>query len=1027
MWWARTPSPLRTRNHGNLTINATINVSGGDATQNPHLVGVGVAGGYDGSLANVNGQGPGGGKAKGVNNNGGGGAYGGRGYNDDSATSLTYGEADLAGHLLGGSGGGGGNWYPGGAGGGAVELFAHGDGVLTVGGTIKANGGDASSNNANSGGGGSGGAIRLEGGSVTISGSLEAKGGQGVTPTEGGGGRIAIKTNGNLTLGTIALNGYRPGTLHLSGATPTNSIDLSTGTITFDTTYGYWHHTSGVHGTGVFEDKNDDGMEYKTCTFTFDSINLASGLTVVLQGDNSLILKTRNHGNISVGTDLLADGGDSNTNYSAHYRSVWYGIGKVGGADGGKQNVGNGLGVGGGKLSVDGIVGGGGGYATAGQYHSTDVNYGKIYGANALSHLHGGSGGGAASATGGGAGGGAISLEADGNGTLTIQSGATLSANGGGVADAASNGGGGGSGGSIRLSGKTITNNGTIRAKGATPPAGGIGGGGRVAFNYSDNLVEGTVDVGTGFYQGSIAYNTPPSVSSGASATATFSNDNYRKNSAVRYDDLVVWYPFDEADGTTAYDFSANGRDATLMNMSAANRVGGKIGRALSFDTLSSKVAPDATGQYVDMGTWSFGGALTFSTWIKVDEFRDHYYIMHMAGSDAINIRAPQSTETTKLQFEFQNTLGGNEYYDSGESFMQWGQWVHIALTVVDEGANLSTARWYKNGSIYATSSANLTAPDSVSRSTQYLGRTQWTGKPYFAGDMDDFRLYRVALSDSEIGDLYSETNGTAWYTIAAINNPTSFSATGLPSGLSVNADTGEISGHTTAIGDHNVTVTASNLSGSDSKVITLTVGPTKPLLKTAYTVTRQSDLLGWLKFDEQTGFTSTNYGTEGSAATLMSGAAFSTTEKKFGKSSLNLPTNQQNARARITTPIDVGDNSASDPYSLAAWFKGLYDYTDNNQGWRTLTRGSGANHQVIVLDNGDTLGTHSGWVSSGYNLTPEASDTTWQHIVATFDGSTTKFYIDGSYVAQLNASKGNNIYHVGNHSGNQQLVRISR
>ena len=180
---------------------------------------------------------------------------------------------------------------------------------------------------------------------------------------------------------------------------------------------------------------------------------------------------------------------------------------------------------------------------------------------------------------------------------------------------------------------------------------------------------------------------------------------------------------------------------------------------------------------------------------------------------------------------------------------MQWGQWVHIALTVVDEGANLSTARWYKNGSIYATSSANLTAPDSVSRSTQYLGRTSWTGKPYFAGDLDDFRLYRVALSDSEISDLYSETNGTAWYTIAAINNPTNFSATGLPSGLSVNPDTGEISGHTTAIGDHNVTVTASNLSGSDSKVITLTVGPTKPLLKTAYTVTRQSDLLGWLKF----------------------------------------------------------------------------------------------------------------------------------------------------------------------------------
>ena len=55
----------------------------------------------------------------------------------------------------------------------------------------------------------------------------------------------------------------------------------------------------------------------------------------------------------------------------------------------------------------------------------------------------------------------------------------------------------------------------------------------------------------------------------------------------------------------------------------------------------------------------------------------------------------------------------------------------------------------------------------------------------------------------------------------------------------------------------------ASNLSGSDSKVITLTVTLAKPLLESAYTVTRQSDLLGWLKFDEASGTTATNYGSK--------------------------------------------------------------------------------------------------------------------------------------------------------------------
>ncbi|NDB66328.1 MAG: hypothetical protein EB168_11790, partial [Euryarchaeota archaeon] len=147
----------------------------------------------------------------------------------------------------------------------------------------------------------------------------------------------------------------------------------------------------------------------------------------------------------------------------------------------------------------------------------------------------------------------------------------------------------------------------------------------------------------------------------------------------------------------------------------------------------------------------------------------------------------------------------------------------------------------------------------------------------------------------------------------------------------------------------------------------------------------------------------------------------FSVLEKKFGASSLNIPTGSTGAYAELTTPISVGSDNASDDYSIATWFKELYPATT----WRTLTRGSGSNHQVIVSSNSDELGTHTGWVGSGYNLSPTASSTTWQHLVATFDGSVTRFYIDGSYVGFLNASKGNNIYAIGNHSGGQQLSLI--
>ena len=118
---------------------------------------------------------------------------------------------------------------------------------------------------------------------------------------------------------------------------------------------------------------------------------------------------------------------------------------------------------------------------------------------------------------GGGAGGGAISIEADGNGTLTILSGVTISANGGANSQKDTNdrNGGGGSGGSLRFVGKSIINNGTISAVGGTGTKLPSGGGGRVSFSYSFNLTKGTVNVGSGSYAGTINESTKPIIVDG--------------------------------------------------------------------------------------------------------------------------------------------------------------------------------------------------------------------------------------------------------------------------------------------------------------------------------------------------------------------------------------------------------------------------------------------------------------------------------------------------------------------------------
>lgn len=62
-------------------------------------------------------------------------------------------------------------------------------------------------------------------------------------------------------------------------------------------------------------------------------------------------------------------------------------------------------------------------------------------------------------------------------------------------------------------------------------------------------------------------------------------------------------------------------------------------------------------------------------------------------------------------------------------------------------------------------------------------------------------------------------------YQISGDNSPTSYNATGLPLGLSINTSTGVISGTATAIATTSVTISATNAIGTGNATLTLSIG----------------------------------------------------------------------------------------------------------------------------------------------------------------------------------------------------------
>jgi hypothetical protein len=177
-------------------------------------------------------------------------------------------------------------------------------------------------------------------------------------------------------------------------------------------------------------------------------------------------------------------------------------------------------------------------------------------------------------------------------------------------------------------------------------------------------------------------------------------------------------------------------------------------------------------------------------------------------------------------------------------------------------------------------------------------------------------------------------------YTITATNSPTSYGATGLPSGLSVNTSTGVISGRVRATFSGSITVSATNACGTGTKSVTLTISgsvPTPTLV--CDSISASMSKAGFAATDGSAGFylTSTWSGYviqyirspgDGACTSITSGATGSDEYDYSGYSTYDPSTNTysgtrqalryQNGSLIATIPAVNGDDICQHDYTVA-------------------------------------------------------------------------------------------------------------
>ena len=158
--------------------------------------------------------------------------------------------------------------------------------------------------------------------------------------------------------------------------------------------------------------------------------------------------------------------------------------------------------------------------------------------------------------------------------------------------------------------------------------------------------------------------------------------------------------------------------------------------------------------QYLSIPARNFGifDGLTFATWVYFTENRSYERIFDFSNAGTNNIILSRQSTNNNLYLEVRNGSNINQYIYN--TVIVNNTWMHVCVSL-----NKNPAQWkvYFNGVLKTQDSILGTVffPNDVSLANCYIGRSAWAD-PYFKGYMDDFRIYKRAITAAEVTKVYN-------------------------------------------------------------------------------------------------------------------------------------------------------------------------------------------------------------------------------------------------------------------------------